>query len=151
MRRSTVGWLLVAAQGVLLAALVLLPWDVHGAAAVALGGLLVGAGLALGLAASRTLGRALTPTPVPVDGAGLRTDGPYAWVRHPIYSALLLGVLGLLVAAGTPAGWPWLLVLAVFFLLKSRWEDRLLEQAYGEQWRAWSARTGALLPRLGRR
>ena len=41
-------------------------------------------------------------------------------------------------------------VLLVFFVLKSRWEDGLLHAKYGDEWTAWAARTGALIPRAPR-
>jgi protein-S-isoprenylcysteine O-methyltransferase Ste14 len=141
------GWVLVAVQFALLAVLVLLPWRSPTLLSLAVGVPLAAAGILLGLLASRRLGSALTPTPVPIQGAGLRTDGVYASVRHPIYSAVLLLALGFIVAVGswwTAAGG---LVLLLFFVLKSRWEDRLLQAEYGAEWDAWAARTGALIPR----
>lgn len=145
--RTAIGWAWVGGQVVALGALVLLPWRLHGPLAVALGVVLVLAAAWFAVAAFRSLGSALTPTPVPISGAGLRTSGVYAWVRHPIYSAILLAVLGLLVAAGTPMSWLWLLVLAGFFWAKSRWEDALLHAEYGTDWEQWARRTGGLLPR----
>ena len=105
------------------------------------------AGAVLGLAASRRLGRALTPTPVPIAGAGLRTDGAYRFVRHPIYSAVLLMVLGYVVALGSAWSAGCAVVLLVFFWSKSRWEDGLLRAEYGQDWVRWAASTGALVPR----
>ena len=148
MKTGAVGWLLVVLQFLLLLVLILLPWRSPSALSLAVGLVLVIAGALLGLVAGRRLGRALTPTPVPIAGAGLRTDGAYRFVRHPIYSAVLLMVTGYVVAIGsvwTAAG---AVVLLVFFMLKSRWEDGLLRAAYGDEWTAWAARTGALVPRL---
>jgi protein-S-isoprenylcysteine O-methyltransferase Ste14 len=150
MRRGTVGWLLVVVQFLLLLVLILLPWRSPSALSIIVGIVLAAAGALLGLVAGRRLGRALTPTPVPVEGAGLRTDGPYRWVRHPIYSAVLLMVAGYVVAIGSIWTAACAVVLLVFFLLKSRWEDGLLHEQYGDQWTAWAARTGALTPRVPR-
>lgn len=149
MTRSRIGWLLVALQFVLLAVLVLLPWRTPTLLSLAVGVPIAAAGIVLGLAASRRLGRALTPTPVPIEGAGLRTDGAYARVRHPIYSAVLLLALGFVIAVGSVWSLGCALVLLVFFIVKSRWEDRLLHAEYGAQWEAWAARTGGLVPRIG--
>ena len=115
---------------------------------IVVGGAVFVAGAVVGLAASRRLGRALTPTPVPIAGAGLRVDGAYRYVRHPIYSSVLLMCVGYAIAIGSPWSWAWVAVILVFFLLKSRWEDGLLRTEYGDEWTAWAARTGALLPRL---
>ena len=100
------------------------------------------------LAAFRRLGTALTPTPVPIRGAGLRTGGAYRYVRHPIYSAVLLITLGFLVAMGSPLSWVWGAVMLLFFWAKSRWEDALLREAYGDEWTQWAQTTGALVPRM---
>ena len=151
MTRSTVGWLLVGIQVLLFLVLILLPWRSPTVVLAIVGGALVVAALLLGLSAGRSLGRALTPTPVPISGAGLRTDGPYRLVRHPIYSALLLGTLGYLIALGSGWSWAWGAVILGFFWGKSRWEDTLLREEYDGEWSEWSATTGALVPRLHRR
>jgi protein-S-isoprenylcysteine O-methyltransferase Ste14 len=151
MKRTTIGWTLVVLQFVLLVVLVLLPRRPPLPLPVVVGGLLVAAGVVLGLAAGRRLGAALTPTPVPITGAGLRTSGAYRYVRHPIYSAVLLAVLGYVIALGSGWGWAWAALIGVFFLVKSRWEDRLLHAEYGDEWAEWAARTGAIVPRIGSR
>lgn len=46
------------------------------------------------IAAAAGLGAGLTASPLPARAARLRTTGMYACVRHPIYSALLLGGAG---------------------------------------------------------
>jgi protein-S-isoprenylcysteine O-methyltransferase Ste14 len=151
MTRGTVGWLLVVLQFVLLLVLILLPWRTPSTLSIVVGLVLVVAGALLGLVAGRRLGRALTPTPVPIAGAGLRTDGAYRFVRHPIYSAVLLMVAGYVIAVGSLWTAVGALVLLVFFVLKSRWEDGLLREEYGAEWTAWAARTGGLLPKMGSR
>lgn len=148
MGRQGRGWLLVGVQVVMFVVLLLLPWRTPTWTLVVLGGLIALAGVLVLLAAMRSLGRALTPTPVPIPGAGLRTSGVYGVVRHPIYSGLLLAVLGLLVALGSAASWIWGLAMLLFFWTKSRWEDRLLHEEYGQQWEAWARTTGRLVPRL---
>lgn len=80
----------------------------------------------------RTLGRSLTPYPSP-RGKHLER-GPYRFIRHPMYGGGIILALGISLASS-----PWALVptaaLIPFFLLKSRYEERLLAQAdpgYGE-------------------
>lgn len=150
MTRGRIGWVLVATQFVLLIVLVLLPRRAPTLLSLAIGVPLIAAGFVLGLLASRTLGRALTPTPVPIAEAGLRTDGVYRQVRHPIYSAICLAAAGFVVAVGSLWTLACALVLVAFFWAKSRWEDSLLREEYGDEWRDWAARTGALVPRLTR-
>lgn len=153
MNKSASGWALVGVQALLLLALVLAPtrrgisalWppDVAGVAGV----LLIVAGIIVGLLAARELSSALTPTPVPREGERLRTSGIYAWVRHPIYTAVLTAALGYTVAIG--GRWQLLItaLLAVFFVAKSRWEDSLLASEHGAEWEEYQRRTSALIPR----
>lgn len=145
-----VGWLLVGIQVLVFVVLALLPWRSPTIASALLAVPFVVIGGWLGVWSFTTLGNALTPTPVPISGAGLRTWGPYSRVRHPIYTAVLSLTLAALILAGTWWSWAWGAVIVVFFLLKSRWEDRLLAQEYGQQWQAWAKVTGGLIPRRRR-
>lgn len=149
--KRAVGWSLVVLQFALLIALIAVPRRDPKPMWLIIGGVILVAGAVLGWFAFRALGSALTPTPVPLERAGLRTGGIYAHVRHPIYSAVLLMVLGYVIAIGS--WWSVLVagILVVFFIAKSRWEDRLLAAAYGAEWPAWAAQTGALIPRRRRR
>ncbi len=146
--QQQLGWVLVVVQFVLLVVLVLLPHRPATVLGLVVGAVLAVLGVVLGLAATRFLGSALTPTPVPVDGAGLRTSGPYARVRHPIYGAVLLLGTGFTVAVGSWWTVGCLVTLVAFFVAKARWEDSLLRTRYGAAWRTWASSTGALLPRL---
>jgi protein-S-isoprenylcysteine O-methyltransferase Ste14 len=150
MSRSMVGWVLVGVQVIVFLVLILLPWRQPTPLSLASGIALALCGIALAVSSMRTLGRALTPTPVPIEGAGLRTSGSYRFVRHPIYSALLLVTLGFIVAVGSLASLAWAVVIVGFFWGKSRWEDSLLREIYPGEWDAWASRTGALIPRLQR-
>lgn len=146
-----IGWSLVGLQIALLIVLALLPWRAPSIASLVAAVPFLVLGLWLAVASFSALGKALTPTPLPIAGAGLRTTGPYAWVRHPMYTSVLLLTLAAVIFAGTWWSWGWSLVIFTFFWLKSRWEDRLLMQEYGDQWRQWAQQTGALIPRRRRR
>ena len=151
MHRGILGWTLVAVQFVLLVAVVLLPRTTPTLPRMAIGVPIIAAGAALGLVAFRHLGSALTATPVPIEGAGLRTDGAYRYVRHPIYSSILLMAIGYAIVMGSIWTWLGVAVLGAFFVMKSRWEDSLLAETYGEVWVRWAEGTGALTPRITRR
>ena len=80
---------------------------------------------------------------------GLTTEGPYRWVRHPIYKegfVIILGC-GLLTANALVLLCPttMFLVLLVFRLPD---EEAMLERQFEEEYRAWARRTGRLMPRL---
>jgi protein-S-isoprenylcysteine O-methyltransferase Ste14 len=93
------------------------------------GAVLFLAGVVVVFLAARALGSSLTPFPRPLRAGQLADEGPYAVVRHPIYSG------GLLVFGGIPLALsPWALVgtglLAVVWALKSRVEERFLRERY---------------------
>lgn len=146
-KRGLVGWGLVGSQFILIAGVLLAPRRDSGTLAIASAWVSVAAGGALAVWASISLGSALTPTPLPRDGAGLRTCGPYRWIRHPIYTGILVWAWGWTCAWGTI--WTVLASTALTVLLasKARWEDMLLAERYGDAWAEWRSRTGLLLPR----
>ena len=122
------------------------PAGLAGTAAVLL--LMAGA-IALFASSSRELGRNWSLV------ARLRSDhelvrtGPYARVRHPIYLGMLLFLLALAVALGH---YLQLVVAIPLFLIgttiRTRLEDGLLEQQFGETFRAYRSSTPALIPKL---
>ena len=93
------------------------------------GVVLVFAGALVIVRAGRALGAGFTPFPRPADGADLAEGGPYAVVRHPVYSGGLLVAVGLSFALS-----PWSLVataaLAVVWALKASVEERFLRERY---------------------
>lgn len=99
--------------------------------------------------AVRTLGKEWSLTARVVTGHQLATKGPYNFVRHPIYTAML----GMLLANGIAFSyWPALLVaIAVFLagtLIRIRSEERLLRETFGAEFEAYAERVPALLPGL---
>ena len=80
----------------------------------------------------------------------LVTTGPYALIRHPIYTGLLLAMLGS--AMGVNVFWALLLVLvSAYFIYSARREEAVMLQLFPQQYAAYMARTGMLTPRLFRR
>jgi len=80
------------------------------------------------------------------EGHQLITSGPYAFVRHPIYSGLLLGFVGSAVALGQ---WRGLLAVAlVFGVLRSklRLEEKWLRVQFGDSYDSYCRRVRALVP-----
>jgi protein-S-isoprenylcysteine O-methyltransferase Ste14 len=75
----------------------------------------------------------------------LVTTGPYAWVRHPIYGGMLLGMLGSAIAQSVL----WLLPVIVYgptFISSARREEKRLSEQFPERYRAYMKRTRMLLP-----
>lgn len=95
----------------------------------AVGAALAVAGGAVAVWASRLLGRGFTPYPRPLDSGELVERGPYRLVRHPIYSAGLVFLLGYSLYASVPALVA-TVALAVVWAFKARVEERLLRDRY---------------------
>ena len=82
-----------------------------------------------------------------VDHQLIRT-GPYAHMRHPIYSGVLLGVLGTAVVLGETRGLLAFLVLLTNYAIKAWREDKLLSRSFPEEFRTHTQHAGFLLPKL---
>jgi protein-S-isoprenylcysteine O-methyltransferase Ste14 len=79
----------------------------------------------------------------------LATDGPYAYVRHPIYVGNITLGFGFSIASGLWWSLPLLiLILLAFYPHAIRKEDEKLHRAFGEEWERWQKNTRALIPRL---
>lgn len=78
-------------------------------------------------------------------GAKLVTGGPYLWIRHPMYTSLLL--LGGSLALNNPLWWRWGLwgVLCLNQLFKLLYEERLLREQFPE-YQDYIQRTKRLIP-----
>jgi protein-S-isoprenylcysteine O-methyltransferase Ste14 len=95
-----------------------------------------------------TLGRNLTDTVVTRIQHTLVTRGPYRWIRHPFYVAMLLLVTAFALLAAN-----WFIALAgwmVFILLAIRapLEERKLVERFGDDYRDYMQRTPRFFPRV---
>jgi len=75
-------------------------------------------------------------------------SGPYAYMRHPIYSGVLLGVLGTALVLGEVRGALAFVLLLANYAIKARREDRMLAEHFPEEFREHSRRAGFLLPQF---
>ena len=92
-----------------------------------------------------SLGSNLTAVPHPKDDAQMVEHGAYRWVRHPIYSGLILGAFGLALLRGGWLSLLYALILFIFFDIKSRREERWLREKYAE-YGAYQLRVRKLIP-----
>ena len=144
------GWALVGAQFGLLVALVILPagdlWP-RGAITSVLGGVLVATGAAVAVLAGLRLGPNLTPTPLPKEDGELVTAGFYQYVRHPIYTGVLLAAAGVLVFQASIAHIVGFVLVWGVLTLKALGEEKMLAEKY-EGYASYASRTGRFLPRV---
>ena len=99
------------------------------------------------MTAIKTLGKEWSITARLVEGHQLATSGPYAFVRHPIYT----GMLGMLLATGLAVSyWQGIIaalgVLIVGAMIRIRSEERLLSAAFGSKFDDYSRRVPRLIP-----
>lgn len=136
--------LLVAAQFALIAVLLVprgMAWSPLGVAAIA-------AGVAIGLwalAANRPGNFNIRPDPKP--GGQLVVAGPYRYVRHPMYVAVMSATLGLVLLG--PAAWriaAWIALGAVLHAKAGLEEEAMLRTHAG--YAAYRARTARWIPFL---
>jgi len=81
-------------------------------------------------------------------GHELIRTGPYAWVRHPIYSGLLVGLFGTALARATPIGFLAIALFSIGFWIKSRMEEEFMSTTFGEAYVEYIRETGALIPKF---
>jgi len=73
-------------------------------------------------------------------------SGPYRWVRHPIYTGILLAMLGTALMIGKVHAFAAVLIMFVAYCYKISREEKLLSQQFGSDYEAYRQRTKALLP-----
>jgi len=79
----------------------------------------------------------------------LVTDGIYHFIRHPIYTAhILWGIAQVLLIHNWLAGFSGFILIVLIMILRIPKEERLLIQQFGNDYRKYMLKTGALLPRL---
>jgi protein-S-isoprenylcysteine O-methyltransferase Ste14 len=110
--------------------------------AIELAGLALGAWAVLSMGISR-----VSIFPTPRAGAQLVARGPYAFIRHPMYSALLLFTLPIVIAAPTPLRMGLWLTLLVNLVFKLHYEESLLVSQF-PGYSEYQQRTSKLIPFL---
>ena len=110
--------------------------------------LMVTAGLALAVWARTHLGRNWSGTVTVKEDHELVRSGPYAIVRHPIYTGLLLAMLGTAIILGEWRGLSALCFLSAAFLLKLRREERFMAESFPDTYPGYRAQVPALVPLL---
>jgi protein-S-isoprenylcysteine O-methyltransferase Ste14 len=107
------------------------------------------AGMAFAVWARVYLGRNWSSAPTIKEHHQLIRGGPYRFVRHPIYTGILLAMVGTFLANGKARGA--LAVVLVWFAwtVKSRMEEEFMVRTFGAEYEEYRRTTGALIPRIG--
>ncbi len=78
----------------------------------------------------------------------LITSGPYALVRHPIYTGILTGFLGTAVALSQVRGLIGFILIFIVLWTKLRKEEEWMRSEFGDTYAAYAHQTAALVPYL---
>lgn len=106
------------------------------------------AGVAFAIWARRTLGTNWSGNPSIKEGHELIQSGPYRLARHPIYTGLLLAVLGTLLGGGRVREMVILVGSLVVIAKKIQVEEALMLRQFPEAYPEYRKRTKALIPFL---
>ena len=144
-------WLL--AQVILIAAHLLPPWPAPASWGLAiwprplfgLGVLILFIGLVLALKGFLALGTSLSPLPAPRDDNQLVTTGAYGRCRHPLYQAILICSLGMVIALGSAVHLLLLLSLALVLRGKAKREEQALQELH-PAYSAYQEKVPAIVP-----
>lgn len=81
----------------------------------------------------------------------LAVTGPYAWVRHPQYDGFIIIMFGFLLQ------WPTILTLLMFpvlvymYIRLARWEEREVEEEFGNEYIIYAKKTPSFIPYIGKK
>ena len=80
---------------------------------------------------------------------GLVTTGAFRRIRHPLYLGSMLFYLGLVLATFSAASLAVFVIIFLFYNYIAAYEERLLEERFGEEYRRYRERSGRWVPRGG--
>jgi len=119
-----------------------------GLAAWSTGLALTAAGVAVSIWARISLGANWSGMVTLKQGHELVRNGLYRWIRHPIYTGLLLGMIGTALVLARVRGWLGFAIVLASFYAKARREERFLRQEFGPAFEEHQRSTGMFLPKL---
>jgi len=114
-----------------------------------LGVIILAGALAVFWRAHADLGLNWSPTLEIREKHELITRGIYGVIRHPMYASQWLWVIAQpLLLQNWIAGWLNLLVFILFYSLRVRAEEQLMLEQFGDQYRSYMQKVGAVLPKI---
>ena len=113
-----------------------------------LGVLLTAVGIGVAFWARWHLGSKWSGTVTLKEGHELIRTGPYRSIRHPIYTGILLGILGTAITFGEIRALLMVAIVWLSFYIKARREESFLSQEFGPRFTEHKQHTGMFLPRF---
>jgi len=107
---------------------------------------LVAGGLAFSVWARAVLGGNWSASVTLKDGHEIVRSGPYRWVRHPIYTGLIVAIAGSALARGEWRGIVAIAIATAALWRKLRMEERWLTEEFGQRYADYRKQTRALIP-----
>lgn len=106
-------------------------------------------GFALLQWSQNTLGKNWSDTPRMMKEQSLVTGGPYRYVRHPIYTAFFIILSStFLISANWMIGGAWIAMTTLEIASRIQFEESLMIEYFGDQYREYMKKTGRLLPKV---
>ncbi len=109
--------------------------------------LLTVSGIIIVAIALMNLGNNLTPFPTPKKDGTLITSGIYKWIRHPVYTGILLSVFGIALYSLNLPRLIIFMLLCFLFFYKARYEETLLKDQFPE-YPNYAGKAGMFLPKF---
>jgi len=119
------------------------PWS---SSIVWIGALLTGAGVALAIWARWSLGRNWSDKVVLKVDHELIRSGPYRYLRHPIYTGILVALAGTALVTGEWRGVVAVILMTMNYYVKATREEKILAENFGDAFVEHKKRTGFFLP-----
>jgi protein-S-isoprenylcysteine O-methyltransferase Ste14 len=104
------------------------------------------AGVAFAIWAREHLGKLWSGTVTLKEGHHIVQSGPYRLARHPIYTGILTGIVGVVLARGDLASVAALVLFALGVARKIAIEEKLLSSRFGDEYAAYRAKVRAIIP-----
>jgi len=113
-----------------------------------LGVVITAAGVGFAIWARVYLGGNWSGTVTVKVGHQLVRTGPYRWVRHPIYTGMILAMAGTALERRQVRGFIAVVLLYAGFKIKSRIEEHVMQATFGPEYEDYSRTTGSIIPKL---
>ncbi len=110
-----------------------------------IGVILCGVGVAFAIWARRHLGKNWGMPRSQKENPDLITTGPYTYVRHPIYTGVLLAILGSILASDL-RGLILFVIVAAYFVYSAKTEERYMTEKFPQQYPSYKAQTKMIVP-----